>query len=104
MSLRAIRIALVASLLAGCGGTSASRTDEPTTAKEKQRREAAGRGDAASGGKWGGWGYTGARNECFFIVGRRCFKTETAACASARCGKKKCEVTGGGPAAVTCAK
>src|SRR5690349_993495 len=103
MSLRAIRIALLASLIAACGG-SPPRNDEPRTAKEKQRREAATDGEADTGGKWGGWRYAGDRNECFFKVGRRCFKTEDAACSAARCGKKKCTVTGGGPAAVACAK
>lgn len=104
MSLRAIRLALLASLIAGCGG-SAPRNDEPTTAKEKQRREAAADRETDSGaGKWGGWRYTGDRNECFFVVGRRCFKTEAAACAAARCGKKKCATNGGGPVAVACAK
>ena len=98
-------LAVVVSLAVGCGGTVPSRTDEPTTAKEKQRRdaEAAGERDPAAG-KWGGWRYTGDRNDCFFVVGRRCFKSEAAACAAARCGKRACETTGGGPAAVACAK
>ena len=104
MSLRAIRLALVVLLIAGCGG-SAPRNDDPTTAKEKQRREAAAdRETDSGGGKWGGWRYTGDRNECFFVVGRRCFKSQAAACTAARCGKRRCEVTGGGPAAVACAR
>jgi hypothetical protein len=112
MSLRTIALALVTSVLIACGG-GATATDEPTTAKDKQRRDADEGGDAGDGGdggdgdkpgKWGGWRYTGDRNECFFVVGRRCFKTEDAACTAARCGKKKCEVTGGGPASVACAK
>lgn len=104
MSLPSIALALVASLALGCGG-GPPRSDEPTTAKEKQRREAEATGEADdSHGKWGGWRYTGERNECFFVVGRRCFKTEAAACAAARCGHKKCEATGGGPASVSCAK
>ena len=86
-------------------GSEPPRGGEPTTAREKQRREAAARGEVEEpGGKWGGWRYTGERNECFFVVGRRCFKTETAACAAAQCGKRKCEVAGGGPATVGCAK
>lgn len=109
MSLRPIGLALMTSLLLACGG-GATATDDPTTAKDKQRREAGDRGDGgdddAGGdrGKWRGWRYTGDRNECFFVVGRRCFKTEEAACTAARCGKKKCDVTGGGPASVACAK
>jgi hypothetical protein len=108
MSLRTLRLSvslvLVTALALGCGGEP-PRSDEPTTAKEKQRRDAEARGEAdGSAGKWGGWRYTGDRDECFFVVGRRCFKTEAAACAAARCGKRKCETTGGGPATVACAK
>ena len=104
MSLRMISLGLVAALALGCGGD-APRSGDPTTAKEKQRREAAAAGETtASAGKWGGWRYTGDRNQCFFVVGRRCFKTEASACAAARCGARKCETTGGGPATVACAK
>ncbi|HEY0476271.1 MAG TPA: hypothetical protein VGD37_02040 [Kofleriaceae bacterium] len=104
MSLRTLSLGLVASLVLGCGG-GPPRSDEPTTAKEKQRREAAAAGEAGpNAGKWGGWRYTGDRDECFFLVGRRCFKTEASACAAARCGKRTCETRGGGPATVACAK
>jgi hypothetical protein len=104
MSLRMIPLALLALLVLGCGGDP-PRSDDPTTAKENQRREAAASGEVGSGGgKWGGWRYTGDRDECFFVVGKRCFKTEASACAAARCGKKKCQITGGGPASVACAK
>ncbi|HEX2688096.1 MAG TPA: hypothetical protein VHN14_15815 [Kofleriaceae bacterium] len=104
MSLRSISFVLVAVLALGCGG-GPPKSDEPTTAREKQRREAEAKGEtSASSGKWGGWRYTGDRNDCFFVVGRRCFKTEAAACAAARCGKKTCQTTGGGPASVSCAK
>jgi hypothetical protein len=111
MSLRSIRlsiwlsVSLTASLaLVGCGSTAPAR-DEPTTAKEKQRREATSSG-AADGPstKWGRWRYTGSREDCFFVVSGRCFKTQAAACTAAKCGKRTCEVTGGGPATVTCAK
>ena len=99
-----LSLSLAAALVLGCG-SDPPKSGDPTTAKEKQRRDAEAKGDGpTSGGKWGGWRYTGDRNDCFFVVGRRCFKTEAAACAAARCGKRKCEVTGGGPAAVACAK
>ena len=100
-----VSLALVAPLAPGCGGGAPPRSDEPTTAREKQRQDAEAAGEARqAGGKWGGWRYTGDRNDCFFVVGRRCFKTEAAACTAARCGKRTCETTGGGPAAVACAK
>jgi len=100
MSFRMASLGLLAALALGCGGDP-PRSDDPQTAKEKQRREAAAAGDtSSSGGKWGGWRYTGDRDECYFVVGRKCFKTEAAACAAARCGGRKCETTGGGPATV----
>jgi hypothetical protein len=103
MSLYTIRLALVVCLLACSGGP--PRTDEPTTARDKQRRDAEAKGELdGRGGKWAGWRYTGDRSECFFVVGRRCFKTEAAACTAARCGNHKCGTSGGGPAAVSCTK
>jgi hypothetical protein len=97
-------IMLALAVLLGCSGSS-PRSDEPTTAREKLRREAATNREAdRPASKWAGWRYTGDRNECFFVVGRHCYKTEATACAAARCGKKSCEISGGGPAAVSCAK
>src|SRR5689334_11774949 len=104
MSLRMISLGLVAALALGCGGDP-PRAGDPTTAKEKQRRDAAAAGEPTSTtGKWGGWRYTGQRDECFFVVGRHCHKTEAAACQAARCARGKCVVTGGGPASVSCSK
>ena len=80
--------------------------DEPQTAAEKQRREAEKKGELdKDGGKWGGWRYKGDRNDCFFVVGRVCYKTEKAACNAAKCkAAASCQVVGGGPATVSCAK
>jgi hypothetical protein len=104
MSLRMISLGLVAALAVGCGGDP-PRSGDPTTAKEKQRREAAAAGETtAPSAKGSGWRYTGDRDECFFVVGRRCFKTQATACAAARCASKKCETSGGGPVTVSCAK
>jgi hypothetical protein len=104
MSLRMISLGVLACLALGCGGDP-PKSGDPTTAKEKQRREAAASGDAASPtAKGAGWRYAGDRDECFFIVGKRCFKSEAAACVAARCASKKCEATGGGPATVACVK
>jgi hypothetical protein len=96
-------LAVVLALALGCGGTQVD-PDEPQTAAEKQRRDAEKKGEAdASGGKWGGWRYKGDRNDCFFVVGRTCYKTEKAACNAARCKTAAaCTSTGGGPVTVSC--
>lgn len=93
---------LVVALAVGCGG--APKSDEPTTAKEKQRREAKAKGEDDGGKSWGrGWRYEGDRDACFFSTGGRCFKTENAACQHLRCkAPKKCTTTGAGPATVAC--
>ena len=86
-----------------CGGPQ-SEPGEPQTAKEKQMQEAQAKGELERpGAQWGGWRYQGERKDCFFIVGRRCFKTENAACQAAHCkSPKKCDSAGGGPATVSC--
>jgi hypothetical protein len=106
MSLRTIRLSLsmsLALLAFGCGGEP-PRTDGPTTAKEKQRLESPSTDEPKSVGNRSNWRFSGNRDECFFVVGKRCFKTEAEACAAARCGKRKCELVGGGPVSVSCAK
>jgi hypothetical protein len=94
--------------LVGCSGPSRRQqvaSGEPQTAKEKQYAEAKASGDLDDGdAKWGKWRYTGDRKDCFFVAGRKCFKTEAAACKAASCGKTKCKSAGAGPATVTCSK
>ena len=105
MSLRSF--CLVFALVAfACGGSGKSDPNEPTTAKEKQLRDAKAAGETdGPNAKWGKWRYSGDRNECYFVVGKKCFKTENAACQAARCkAPKKCKTVGGGPATVSCSK
>jgi hypothetical protein len=106
MSLRSIWFPAVVALAIACGGGKATRTDsdEPTTAKEKQLRDAKAAGELDKpSAKWGKWRYTGDRDDCFYVAGRRCFKTENAACQASKCKKpQKCTTTGGGPATVSC--
>ncbi len=100
-----LRWILVVSLAAaGCGGPTAD-SGEPKTAKEKQMREAQASGDVdAPGTKWGGWRYQGERQDCFFLVGRKCFKTYKRACAAACKSDKQCKSDDGAPATVSCKK
>ncbi len=104
--LRAFAVAAALAVAVGAcgGGQRPEGDDEPTTAAEKQRREFKTKGDTG-GGKWGGWRYQGERDDCFFVVGRKCFKTEKTACNAAKCkAPAACKITGGGPASVSCDK
>jgi len=97
--------ALVALVLFACGGPTKPDADEPQTAREKQLREAKAKGELDGPQRsWGTWRYAGNRADCFYVLGRRCFKTEKGACKAANCArkKKKCKVEGGGPATVSC--
>jgi len=94
---------LLCLVLVACGGPETSK-HEPQTAKEKQMQEARASGELDKpSNKWAGWRYQGQRSDCFYVLGRRCFKTEKAACAAAHC-KGKCTATGGGPATIACSK
>lgn len=112
MSLRTTGVVLALIFSLGCGGGGGGGTGkksargEPQTAKEKQLQEAKAAGEIDGGAaKWGKWRYSGERNDCFYVVGKKCFKTETAACQSLKCkGGEKCRASGGGPATVACAK
>ena len=100
MSLRSLWFVLAC---AACGATQSDK-NEPQTAKQKQLQEARANGDVDKPGtKWGGWRYQGDRKDCFFVLGRKCFKTENAACQAAHCkAPKSCEAVGGGPATLSC--
>jgi hypothetical protein len=106
MSLRLSALALA--LLFGCGGeTMKVRKGEPQTAREKMRAEEKAHpsdaDDSTTSKKWSGWRYQGERKDCFFLVGKKCFKTQNAACSAAKCrAPGKCEAEGGGPAIVKC--
>jgi hypothetical protein len=107
---RAVVVAIALCALA-CGAAprkhKTNHRDE--TAAEYQRRKAKEAGeldDDSDAGKWGGWKYQGNRDDCRFVLGRKCFTKRDEACKAAKCGGKtpKCAVDGGGPAIVSCAK
>jgi hypothetical protein len=91
-------------VLAACGSSSSGSTAH--SAAERARDELAASGETSEpppkGASWGGWRYQGARDDCFYVVGRKCFVEEATACKVAKCGKKKCKIDGGGPATVSC--
>ena len=109
MSLRAV--ALLALLTVACGGESMKvKKGEPQTAREKMLAEQKAnpeKDDAGPPSKryGGGWRYQGDRKDCFFLVGRKCYKTQKAACQAAHCkAPTKCVAEGAGPASMKCAK
>jgi hypothetical protein len=115
--MKVLAVALALSL-AACGGKphrhrapdhgdAVADGDRPKThdAAERAKAEAAANPDepvSGQGKHWGGWRYEGTRDDCFFVVGRRCFDDEQRACAAAKCKSGECEIHGGGPATVTC--
>ena len=101
-----LRLGCLAALFAfGCAAAGQTETNEPTTAREKQLREARKHRevDDQPVANPAGWRYKGDRKSCFFVVGRTCFKTENAACQAARCkSPKKCKPDGAAPSVVAC--
>lgn len=98
-------LSLGGALAPGCGSPPPP-SNGPKTAVEKQRLEARTEEPEVKpppGKKWGGWRYKGDRKDCFFLVGRTCFKTKDSACEAAVCAApKKCDVEDGGPSIVSC--
>ena len=95
---------LLLAVCAACAGPQSSSKD-PQTAREKQLQEARAKGELdAPRGQWGGWRYQGDRDDCFYVVGRRCFKSRKLACRAAHCAADRCAIIGGGPASVQCKK
>jgi hypothetical protein len=104
-----LRLVVLASLVLACGSSSMKvKKGEPQTAREKMLAEQKAnpeKDDDGGGKKWTGWRYDGDRKNCFFIVGRKCFKSEKAACAAAGCkAPAKCAADGAGPAKMKCEK
>lgn len=112
-----VGLLLLVTVVAACGGKPHTHRaaapaadvddDRPKThdAADRAKAEAAANPEEAVSGQgkhWGGWRYQGSRDDCFFVVGRRCFTDEQRACAAARCKGGECEIHGGGPATVTC--
>ena len=109
MSWRHASLALLVALSCAPGKMSVKK-GEPQTAREKMIAEEKANKDKEEADpqppgskKWSGWRYQGDRKDCFFVVGRKCFKTEKAACSAAKCkAPSKCESDDGGPATISC--
>jgi hypothetical protein len=107
MSLRVVPLVLAFAL--SCGGENMRvKKGEPQTAREKMladEKANPSNDDSGAGKKWAGWRFQGDRKDCFFLVGRRCYKSENAACQAARCrAPLRCTPEGAGPATMKCQK
>src|SRR5262245_62065519 len=92
-----------------CGGSDMKvKKGEPQTAREKMLAEQKAhpeKDEDDKGKKWTGWRYQGDGKQCFFLVGKKCFKTQAAACKAAGCkSPSRCEPEGAGPAKMKCSK
>lgn len=111
---RLVAVMLVAIAVHACGGAPLPPDEPRDTAGARPHKRTGKHGSEAvrepesgdkvsgKGKQWGGWRYGGSRDECFFVVGRKCFASEAAACKAAKCGGKRCVADGGGPATVKC--
>lgn len=102
-----MRIVALVLVVAACGssGSGGGKPGETAAARARREHAASGEADPSGEGKaWGGWRYSGSRDECFFVVGRRCFSELEDACRAAKCPAKRCDTEGGGPATVVCKK
>lgn len=101
-----LRLGCLAALFAFACGSAQVDPNEPQTAREKQLREARAKGEVDKPvAKAAAWRYQGDRKQCFFVSGRKCFKTENAACQAAQCkAPLKCHPQGAGPATMMCRK
>lgn len=109
----ALLAALAAGLLtlAACGGPPpAKRAKSSSSAKSKgktpitvvppQEEDEVDR----EGKKWKGWRYTGQRDDCYYVVKRKCYTSRKKACKAAGCAKHDCRIDGAGPSRVSCEK
>ena len=110
MSWRLAPLTLLVAVACASGNMKVKK-GEPQTAREKMLAEEKAKQDKDTSDdahppgskKWSGWRYQGDRKQCFFTVGRKCFKTENAACQAAKCkAPSRCEADGGGPAIMRC--
>ena len=109
MSWRLASLALLVAVACASGNMKVKK-GEPQTAREKMLAEEKAKKEPEEpepkppgSKKWSGWRYQGDRKDCRFLVGRKCFKTENAACQAAKCkAPTSCQAEGAGPAAMSC--
>lgn len=109
MSWRLASLALLVAVACASGNMKVKK-GEPQTAREKMLAEEKAKKEPEEpdpkppgSKKWSGWRYQGERKDCRFLVGRKCFKSENAACQAAKCkAPTSCQTEGAGPATMTC--
>ncbi len=109
MSWRLASLALLLAVACASGNMKVKK-GEPQTAREKMLAEEKTKKEPQEpeprppgSKKWSGWRYQGERKDCRFLVGRKCFKSENAACQAAKCkAPTSCQAEGAGPATMSC--
>lgn len=107
--MRSFLLALAAAglIASGCGGAADTSGTTPRNRSAKQRKaKQADYEDENSVGmsrkRVSRWRWKGARKDCFYVVGNKCFRTEKAACRAAGCKARDCEIDAGAPMKVSC--
>jgi hypothetical protein len=98
--------------LVGCGGPSGGETTPRSRAAKRATRAPTAKADygdennvGMTADRVGRWRWAGARKDCFYVVGNRCFTTDAAACKAAGCADvDDCDFGESAPVQVTCAK
>jgi hypothetical protein len=114
MSLRLASL-LACFALACSSGKMKVKKGEPQTAREKMLAEEKAKKKKGDGEdedmkppgskQWVRWRYQGERSDCRYLAGRKCFKSQKAACSAMKCkSPAKCESEGAGPATMSCTK
>jgi len=112
-------VVLFALLASGCAGARGDSPDSPDSKGDSSsKKHSSGKTPYtvvppeeqdesevdSEGKKWSGWRYKGKRDDCFYVVGRRCYKSQKKACKAAGCATADCRTSGAGPAKVICPK
>ena len=97
-------------MLVACGGAADTNGTTPRNRASKQRDAKTTQADYEDENSVGmsqqrvsRWRWKGARKDCFYVVGNKCYRTEKAACSAAGCTKRSdCEIDDGAPMNVSC--
>lgn len=94
--------------LGGCGASQKNAAEDQDSSEQKEskpkHRKHAPDEDAVSeqGKSWGGWRWSGKRDDCFYVFDNKCFDSKARACIAAICDDRACVAKPGVPSKVSC--